>query len=228
LSIVWAISIHTVTAFLYCGLGGRPFWNTALLAPRFLASAFVSGPAFIILVMRILRITIGYSAPPSPAKTLIQIIRVAMVINLVMLASEIFTLFYTGGSHGVSARYLFFGLHGHAGLVPWIWTAIAFNIIGAVLFFMPAALERGTLRIVACLLCIVGIWIEKGMGLIIPGFIPSTLHEIVEYSPSLVEWKVTAGIWAIGLLILTIMLKVIAAVFIGRLDDGDATGATET
>jgi molybdopterin-containing oxidoreductase family membrane subunit len=228
LSIVWAISIHTVTAFLYCGLGGRPFWNTALLAPRFLASAFVAGPAFIILVMRILRITIGYSAPPSPAKTLIQIIRVAMVINLVMLASEIFTLFYTGGSHGVSARYLFFGLHGHTGLVPWIWTAIAFNIIGAVLFFMPAALERGTLRIVACLLCIVGIWIEKGMGLIIPGFIPSTLHEIVEYSPSLVEWKVTAGIWAIGLLILTIMLKVIAAVFIGRLDDGDATGATET
>jgi molybdopterin-containing oxidoreductase family membrane subunit len=137
-------------------------------------------------------------------------------------------LFYTGGAHAVSAQYLFFGLHGHAGLVPWIWTAIAFNIIGAVLFFMPAALERGTLRIVACLLCIVGIWIEKGMGLIIPGFIPSTLHEIVEYSPSLVEWKVTAGIWAIGLLILTIMLKVIAAVFIGRLDDGDATGATET
>jgi Ni/Fe-hydrogenase subunit HybB-like protein len=228
LSILWAISIHTVTAFLYCGLGGRPFWNTALLAPRFLASAFVSGPAFIILVMRILRITIGYTAPPSPAKTLIQIIRVAMVINLVMLASEIFTLFYTGGSHGVSARYLFFGLHGHSGLVPWIWTAIAFNIIGAVLFFMPAALERGTLRIVACLLCIVGIWIEKGMGLIIPGFIPSTLHEIVEYSPSLVEWKVTAGIWAIGLLILTIMLKVIAAVFIGRLDGGNATGATET
>ncbi len=104
LSIVWAISIHTVTAFLYCGLGGRPFWNTALLAPRFLASAFVSGPAFIILVMRILRITTGYSAPPGPAKTLIQIIRVAMVINLLMLASELFTLFYTGGSHGASAQ----------------------------------------------------------------------------------------------------------------------------
>ena len=92
------------------------------------------------------------------------------------------------------AQYLFFGSHGHNGLVPWIWTAIAMNLVGTVLFFMPAALERGSIRILACLLCIVGIWIEKGMGLIIPGFIPSTLHEIVEYSPSLIEWKVTAGI----------------------------------
>ncbi len=217
LSILWAISIHTVTAFLYCGLGGRPFWNTALLAPRFLASAFVSGPAFIILVMRILRITTGYDLPASPARTLIQIIRVAMVINLVMLASEIFTLFYTGGAHAASAQYLFFGSHGHYGLVPWIWTAIVFNLIGTVLFFLPAALERGSLRIVACLLCIVGIWIEKGMGLIIPGFIPSTLHEIVEYSPSVIEWKVTAGIWAFGLLLLTLMLKLIYTVLTGGL-----------
>jgi len=216
LSIIWAISIHTVTAFLYCGLGGRPFWNTALLAPRFLASAFVSGPAFIILVMRIMRLTTGFTAPPGPARTLIQIIRVAMTINLVMLASELFTLFYTGGTHGASAEYLFFGSHGHYGLVPWIWTAVLFNLAGTALFFMPEALERGTIRIAACVLCIVGIWIEKGMGLIIPGFIPSTLHEIVEYSPSLVEWKVTAGIWAFGLLVLTVLLKLIATVLTGE------------
>lgn len=217
LSIFWAISIHTVTAFLYCGLGGRPFWNTALLAPRFLASAFVSGPAFIILVMRVLRITTGYSIPPGPAKTLIQIIRVAMVVNLVMLSSEIFTLFYTGGSHASSAQYLFLGSHGHYGLVPWMWSSIALNLIGTALFFLPAALERSTVRIIACLCCIVGIWIEKGMGLIIPGFIPSTLHEIVEYAPSLVEWKVTVGIFAFGLIVLTLLMKLITNVFSGRL-----------
>ncbi len=65
---------------------------------------------------------------------------------------------------------------------------------------------------VACVLCIVGIWIEKGMGLVIPGFIPSTLHEIVEYAPSATEWKVTAGIWAFGILVLTVLVKLIAAV----------------
>jgi molybdopterin-containing oxidoreductase family membrane subunit len=217
LSIAWAISIHAVTAFLYCGLGGRPFWNTALLAPRFLASAFVSGPAFILLAMRALRVTAGYAAPPGAAQTLIRIIRVSMAVNLVMLASELFTLFYTGGAHAVAAEYLFFGLHGYSGLVPWIWTSIVLNLVGTFLFFLPAAMERGNVRMAACVMCIVGIWIEKGMGLIIPGFIPSTLHEIVEYSPSLVEWKVTVGIWAFGLMVLTIMLKLISTVFSGAL-----------
>lgn len=217
LSIFWAISIHTVTAFLYCGLGGRPLWNSALLAPRFLASAFVSGPAFIILVMRVLRLTTGYAAPVGPARTLIQIIRVAMVINLVMLASEIFTVFYTGSAHTAPLTYLFFGAHGKHGLVPWIWTAIGMNLLGTLLFFTPAALERSFVRIAACVLVIVGIWIEKGMGLIIPGFIPSTLHEVVEYSPSLLEWKVLVGIWALGLIILTLSLKLIVNVFTGRL-----------
>jgi molybdopterin-containing oxidoreductase family membrane subunit len=213
LSIIWAISIHTVTAFLYCGLGGRPFWNTALLAPRFLASAFVSGPAFILLVMRVVRIGSDLPMQPGPARLLVQIIRVAAVINLLMLLSELFTLFYTGGEHLASARYLFFGSHGKHALVPWIWSAVLFNVVGAVLFLTPAALRRSTTRVVACILVIVGIWIEKGMGLIIPGFIPSTLHEVVEYSPSLTEWKITAGIWALGILLLTAMLKVAVAVF---------------
>jgi Ni/Fe-hydrogenase subunit HybB-like protein len=212
LSIIWAISIHAVTAVLYCGMGGRPFWNTALLAPRFLASAFVSGPAFIILALRVMRLSTQFHFPVSPAQTLIKIIRVSMAINLLMLFSELFTLFYTGGGHAAAAQYLFFGAHGGTGLVPWIWTAAVLNLVGAALFYTPAAMERGSVRIAACVCCITGIWIEKGMGLIVPGFIPSTLHEIVEYTPSLVEWKVTAGIWAFGFMVLSVLLKLIAAV----------------
>ena len=72
-----------------------------------------------------------------------------------------------------SAPSLPTGSHSHYGLEPWIWTAIAYNVIGPALFFMPNALERGGVRIAAGVLCIVGIWIEKGMGLVIPGFITS-------------------------------------------------------
>jgi molybdopterin-containing oxidoreductase family membrane subunit len=61
--------------------------------------------------------------------------------------------------------------------------------------------------------CFVGAWIEKGMGLIVPGFIPSTLHEIVEYTPSWTEWKVTVGIWAFGLMVITVLLKMAIAAF---------------
>jgi Ni/Fe-hydrogenase subunit HybB-like protein len=206
-SIVWAISIHTVTAFLYAGLGGRPLWNTALLAPRFLASAFVSGPAFLVLTMLVLRRFGGVPLPHRPLATLVRIMRITILITLLMLASELFTEFYAGGSHTASARYLFFGLHGHHGLVPWIWTAVTLNVVAAGLLLHPSATSRAAILVPACTMAFVGTWIEKGMGLIVPGFIPSTLHEIVEYAPSLTEWKVTAGVWAFGFLVFTVGLK---------------------
>lgn len=209
LSIVWAISIHTVTAFLYCGLGGRPFWNTALLAPRFLASAFVSGPAFIIVALVLIKKLAGVGGLDEPIATLTKIIRVTILVNLLMVASELFTEFYTGGSHVSAAKYLYFGLHGKTALVPWAWTAIVLNLTAAILFLWPRLLQFRwrPLLVTACCMAFIGAWIEKGMGLIIPGFVPSTLHEIVEYVPSQLEWKVTVGIWAFGLMVFTIAIK---------------------
>ncbi len=217
LSIVWAISIHTVTAFLYSGLGGRPLWNSALLAPRFLASAFVTGPAFLIVVLSVVsRVSKGFLLDERPIRILVNILRIACVANLLMLASELFTEFYSGGTHTDSAQYLYFGLHGHAKLVPFIWTAVALNVLAALTFFHPRIVERRGLLVSACVLTFVGIWIEKGLGLIVPGFIPSALHEIVEYLPSLVEWKITAGIWALGLMIYTLAIKISLPMLEGR------------
>lgn len=208
ISIAWAISIHTVTAFLYSGLGGRPFWNTALLAPRFLVTAFVSGPAFIIVLLYLLRSLSGVRIGDRPIQVLVNIVRVTLLINLLMVISELFTELYAGSAHTASLRYLFFGLHGASGLVPWIWTAVAMGVTATVMFLRPDVVRYPVWLTVACVLAFTGIWIEKGMGLIIPAFVPSTLHEIVEYQPSMVETQVSAGIWAWGFLILTAGLKI--------------------
>lgn len=221
LSIVWAISIHTVTAFLYSGLGGRSFWNTAILAPRFIVSAFVSGPAFIILLLHLMQNLKSthlprFKIPDAPIHTLTSFLRVTILINLFLLASEMFTHFYTGGHHAISSEYLFFGLGDANALVPWIWTGIAFNCTaGGILIFGKR--ENGQVKrhlvLIACVLAFGGVWIEKGMGLIIPAFVPSTLGEIIEYTPSLTEWKVTAGVWAFGFGLLTIAVRVTSAMF---------------
>jgi molybdopterin-containing oxidoreductase family membrane subunit len=216
ISIVWAISIHTVTAFLYSGLGGRPFWNSALLAPRFLTSAFVAGPSFIIVTLFILKRIVGLKISSEVIRTLVKIVRITILINLLMIASEVFTEFYTGGSHVATAKYMYFGLHGKTALVPWAWSALALNIVAAALFLHPASLRNATWVCVACVCGFMGIWIEKGMGLIVPGFIPSTLHEVVEYVPSLTEWKVSLGIWAFGFMVLTIALKIAIPILTGQ------------
>lgn len=216
IAIFWAMSIHTVTAFLYQGLGGRPFWNTAIIAPRFLASAFAAGPAFIFLTLQIIRRYSNYDIADSTLITLRRIITVALSISQFLLISEIFTEFYTGTTHAASAHYLFIGLHGYHALVPWIWTAIALNTIALLILYLPTS-RTMVYTNAACVMMIVGIWIEKGMGLIIPAFIPTPLGEIVEYTPTLNESLVCFGIWGFGILCYTIFVRVTIPVLNGEL-----------
>ncbi len=207
-SIVWAISIHTVTAFLYTGLAGRPYWNAAILAPRFIASAFCAGPAFIILVLEVVKGNTKYPMGDRVISFLRMVVLISGLINIFLLISEVFTEFYADSAHVASARYLFFGLHGHNALVPWIWTSITMNVL-ALLALVSRKFENRSLLIrnLPLLMLIVAIWIEKGMGLIFPGFIPTPLGEIVEYMPSLNEVFVSLGIWGTGLLIMTMLIK---------------------
>ncbi len=214
-AIIWAVSIHTVTAFLYVGLGGRPFWNSAIIAPRFLASAFAAGPAFIILTLQIVRRYTYHQVNDEALYTLRRIVQVAMIINMFLLACELFTEFYTDSTHVASARYLYFGLRGRAALVPWIWSAIGMNCVALVLLLLPTSRGLGTLN-VACVLSIIGIWIEKGMGLIVPAFVPTPLGEVVEYTPTIHEILICFGIWALGLLIYTILVRVSVPVLAGE------------
>lgn len=216
LAIFWAISIHTVTAFLYVGLGGRPFWNSAIIVPRFLASAFAAGPAFLILALQIIDRFTSYCVPQKALSTLKSIVIVALLINMFMLGSEIFTELYAGSAHAISWKYLLFGLHGYNALVPWIWTAITLETLAVILLLTPLGRNK-VLMSIACAFIVFGVWVEKGMGLIIPAFVPSPLGEIVEYVPTLNESLVCFGIWAFGLLVFTILVRISIPVLSGRM-----------
>ena len=165
LSIPSAISIHTVTAFLYNGLGARPFWNSSILVPRFLASAFCSGPAFMILIFFLVRKYTKFKIEDEAIQKVAEIIAYAIFINLLLLGAELFKEYYTGSVHLAPVQYLFQGLHGHSALVPWIWTAMIFNVTAFILFLNPATRRNNVTLVIGCILVFVGVYIEKGMGL---------------------------------------------------------------
>ena len=213
LSIPWAFAIHTVTAFLYCGLAGRGFWLTAIMAPRFLASAFSSGPAFLILLCLLLRKLSNFNPGSVPIQSLAKIVAYALSANLFFLGCEVFVVFYSGiPDHMDHFRYLYIGLDGHSNLVPWMWTALALMIASLFLLIIPVTRRDETILALTCVSIFVGTWLDKGLGLITGGFVPSPLDHIVEYVPTVPELLISSGIYGIGLFILTILLKIAVAV----------------
>ncbi|MBF0223836.1 MAG: polysulfide reductase NrfD [Desulfobacterales bacterium] len=213
LSIPWAVSIHTVTAFLYCGLPGRGFWLTAILAPRFLASAFASGPAFLIVLCFIVRKLTKFDPGTVQIQTLAKIVTYGLIINVFFLLCEVFVVFYSGiPEHMEHFKYLYAGHDGHGVLVPWMWTSAALALLSIFLLINPATRKNEKILPFTCVMVFVAMWIDKGLGLVSGGFVPSPLHHFNEYVPTLKEIMITFGVYALGFIILTVLFKIAVSV----------------
>ena len=215
-SIPAAVSIHTVTAFIYAGLPGRPYWNASILAPRFLCSAFCSGPAIMLILFQILQRTTKIAIKDEAIWKVAELMAYAMFVNLFLLGAEVFKEYYSGTEHLVHIQYLFSGVHGHRALVPFAWAFVGCGIIAFLLFLFPATRRNVVTLNIGCLLIYASVYIEKGMGTVIPAFTPDTLGEIYEYTPTLHELRIGAAIFSIGFLVFTLLCKVAIPIMTGE------------
>jgi Ni/Fe-hydrogenase subunit HybB-like protein len=212
LSIPWAISIHTVTAFIYMGLVARPLWHTALWAPRFLASAFASGPALLILLALIVKRVTRFDIGREAMEKLTTIVTYALLATIFLQAVEFFAVFYGNAPEDAShLTYLFWGIGGKSALVPWMWFSAILAIGAAVLLLTAAVRRRPGLLAIVCVAIFVSVWIDKGLGLIVPGFIPNPLGEITQYYPTGMESLICLGVWGLGFLIVTVLYKIVVS-----------------
>ncbi len=216
LSIPWAISIHTVTGFLYAGLPGRLGWRTAIMAPRFLASAFAAGPALLILLCLLLRRQTGYDVGKKAINSLAVIVTYAMVVNTFFILMEFFTAMY---SHvpDLTADFqdLYFGTV-HTSLLPWGRTSLVLMAGALVLLLVPRLRHNEKGLVAACVLVFSSLWIDKGVCMVVGGFIPSPLGTITRYVPTLPEITITLGVWAVGALMVTVFYKIALSVEIAK------------
>jgi molybdopterin-containing oxidoreductase family membrane subunit len=209
ISIPWAVSIHTVTAFLYAGLPGRHFWLTAIMAPRFLASAFAGGPAMLILLALLIKKVANWDAGREAIEKLTTIVTYAAIVNAFFLGLEFFTAYYSNvPGHEHTLTYLFVGLEGHNKLVPFMWTSVALQGLAIVLLLSPLVRKRMGVLAVACTALFFGLWLDKGIGLVLGGFVPNPLDEITEYAATGPEIAITIGVWAMGFAILTALYRI--------------------
>jgi molybdopterin-containing oxidoreductase family membrane subunit len=213
ISIPWAISIHTVTAFIYQGLPGRHFWLTAIMAARFLASAFSSGPALLLLLALLVRKYTKFDPGREQIQSVAKIVTYAVIVNFFFFMLEVFTAGYSQiPGHLHSFEYLFFGIEGHGKLVPLMWISVFLSLFAIALLVIPPTRRNETTLTVACVAVFVSLWIDKGFGLVIGGFVPNPFERVFEYWPTLPETIITLGVWATGFLILTVLYKVVISV----------------
>ena len=213
LSVPWAVSIHTVTAFLYAGVPGRHFWLTAVMAPRFLASAFAGGPSLLILLSLLVRKLTKFDPGAEPIQALAKIVTYAMFANVFLLGMEFFTAFYSNiPGHILPFKYLYTGIAGHDKLVPLMWTSSIFALASLSILVFPQLRKNEKILAFACAILFTSLWIDKGFGLVIGGFVPNMFEGVTEYWPTLPESIITLGVWAIGILVLTVLYKVAVSV----------------
>ncbi|MEJ2683553.1 MAG: polysulfide reductase NrfD [Candidatus Sulfobium sp.] len=209
LSVPWAVSIHTVTAFLYAGLPARHLWLSAIMAARFLSGAFAAGPALLILLAFIVRRVSSFDAGREAIEAVAKIVAYAMSVNVFFILLEFFTAFYSGvPMHSASLRYLFFGLDGHYEFVPFMWVLAILAVVSLVLLVIPQLRNNHTLLPVALVAVFISTWIDKGVGLVVGGFIPNPFETITTYSPTAPELLITLGVYAAGALTLTVLYKI--------------------
>ncbi len=210
LSIFWAFGIHTVTAFLYAGLPGRHFWLTAIMAARFLASAFCSGPAILLLLMLTLKKLVGFEPGKKAIRLLSLIITYAMALNIFFFCLELFTAYYSGiPGHQHPITFLFMGHHGHTPWIStWMWLAVALAFTSLFLLMIPSTRNNEALLPYTLIALVIATWIDKGLALLFAGFSPNPFEEYTIYTPSIWELTISLGIFAIGALIVSILWKI--------------------
>ncbi|MFP4368182.1 MAG: sulfate reduction electron transfer complex DsrMKJOP subunit DsrP [Candidatus Kapaibacterium sp.] len=213
LSIPWAISIHTVTAFLYSGLAARPFWMSAIMAPRFLATAFAAGPALLIIISLFLRKTTKFDPGKEPIQKLAIIVTYAMLANVFFLLLELFTALYSGiHHHAMHFQFLYMGLDGNYTLVPWMWASAILAAASILMLLVPSVRKNEKWLLMACIAVFLSIWIDKGLGMVVAGLTPNPLGYVVDYWPTIQEFMISLGIYALGILIITVLYKIALSV----------------
>jgi len=215
LSVPVAISTHTVTAFLYSGMAARPYWNASILAPRFIASAFCSGPAVMVILFQVLRRTNALDIKDEAIWKIAELMAYAMFLNLFLLGAELFKEYYSATEHLLYTQYLWTGIGEHRTLVPYAWFSLSCSVIAFILFLIPRTRRHYLTLNLGCLLIWAGVYIEKGMGLIIPGMTPDTLGQIYEYKPTATEWGIAAGVFGTGFLVFTLLVKIAVPILVG-------------
>ena len=216
-----AISVHTVTAWIFALAPAHEFWHTALMGPWFVASALDCGTALVLIVVIALR-ALGYlDLDQKNIVNLAKMLGVFVCVDLYFFACDLLTSGYFGGEGLDVVNMLVAGP-----LASFFWTQLVLMAFALLLLFWPK-LRTNSGVVVASVLTIAAVFCKR-CQILVGGFQISNLdypqvttqftvtnwqdglqqaYAGLVYWPQPIEFAVTAGVVALGALILFLGLK---------------------
>ncbi len=211
-----AILVHSVTAWVFGLEIAREAWNTAILAPIFVASALDSGLALLLLALFGLKAKGMFETPQALFTSLAGLLCTCIAIDGYFIGCELLTTAYNGTEEGAAVlNTLLFG-----STAPFFWFEVVFGLAVPFLILVFAK-NRANMKLVgaASVLVVLGVFCKR-CWLMFTGFsafnvtgapgvtLGSTAAQAGgaadmwalagTYAPTLPEVVITVGIFALG------------------------------
>ncbi|NHM16077.1 polysulfide reductase [Eggerthellaceae bacterium zg-887] len=222
-ALVCAVLVHSVTAWIFGLQQGREMWHTALLAPWFVSSALVCGTALVMVVAMALRKAGYLKLDQSYMVKLAKLLGAFVMIDLYFFGCDLLTEAFPAGSGAEVVAMLITGP-----LASYFWIEVIGCAVCAIICFVPS-LRTNTLLVIGALLAIVGIFCKR-VQLLAGGFQIANLgyagpltnmahpawdsglsgiYGSLVYWPTPLEFGVTLGVVALGVLVFLLGIKLL-------------------
>ena len=207
-----------VVAWIFGLLPSRPGWFSALAGPYFLTAAIASAIGAIIVVSAILRRVFHWQhhIKTEVYSGLGTFLGVLVMFYIYLIFSEQLTMNYAApfAELLISLKIL----QGEFAIVFWPMVIVGFFIPAMTLIIQGVRPKWFSLNrtVVAASFIVVAFWIKRFLIVV-----PSLLRPLLPfpegtYSPSWVEWSITAGVLAMAVLLYAVFLKIFPILEIGE------------
>jgi len=159
-TLVAAVGIHVITAWVFSTQGARDWWHSAALAPDFISVAISSGTALVLMVS-----VIAYGGRErfqESYRTMAQLISVAFFIHLFLMYNDFFIHTWYGANDALEPLSVLFREFGLAHAFE-----VAAPLAAVVLLLNSRVRKSATAVIACCFLFIMGVFMHR--FLLMPG-----------------------------------------------------------
>tara|TARA_Y100000588_G_scaffold387041_1_gene483913 strand:+ start:5180 stop:6496 length:1317 start_codon:yes stop_codon:yes gene_type:complete len=211
-----AVSVHSVVAFDF-SMSVAPMWHSTIFAPYFVAGAIFSGIAALVLVMAALRhfLHLQHYLRPLHFDNLGKLLLLMSLIWMYFTFAEHLTVWYGNNPAEINV----FNVREHGVFASALWCMVTCNFIIPFILLGVRKLRTITTICLASVSVLVGMWLERFLIVVPTLSHPPLASGWGAYTPTWVEWSITAGTFAAMALLYLLFVKAFPIIAIWEYED---------